>query len=125
VTAPRPRVALVAAAGESRTALAVYLQRAGFDVHECDELALPSSFEALVMIADHATTETLVADAGKWLKRAKHGQRVVVVTSKPATLKSLSALHGERLHVLPAPVFAWDLVDALRASPPQPGPRGA
>lgn len=125
MTAPKQRVALVAAAGEPRRAIAAYLQRAGFEVQECDELAIPSSFEALVMISDHATAETLVTDAGKWLKRTKHGQRVVVVTSKPAVLKPLTTLHGDRLHVLPAPVFGWDLVDALRAAPPQPGPRGA
>jgi hypothetical protein len=53
----------------------------------------------------------------------KH-QRLVVVTSKPTALRDLVASHGDRLQVLPAPAFGWDLVDALRAVPPT-RPRGA
>jgi hypothetical protein len=55
------RVALVAVADDNRIALAAYLRSAGFDVHECDELAVPSSFGALVWRADDTDGGGLVA----------------------------------------------------------------
>jgi hypothetical protein len=56
------------------------------------------------------------------MKPSKH-QRVIIVTSQPAALRDLVALHGDRLSVLPAPAFGWELVDALRL-PPTERPRG-
>jgi hypothetical protein len=124
VTAARHRVALVSPAGEARAALAGYLTRAGFDVHEYEELAVPSSFAALVAIGAHdAPSDRLRAEVWSWIKLTKI-QRVVVVTSKPTAFRDLVVAHGERLYVLPAPVFGWDLVDALRATEPT-RPRGA
>lgn len=124
MTATKRRIALVAAADDTRTALANYLRSAGFDVHECDELAVPTAFGALVVISAHDTaTEALVGEVRSWIKLTK-GRRVVVVTSKPTVLKDLVASHTERLHVLPAPAFGWDVVDALRATEPT-RPRGA
>jgi hypothetical protein len=117
VTAAKQRVVLVSEASDTRTALAGYLRNAGFDVHECDELALPDSFGALVAISTQDTSDTLLADVKSWIKLTKN-QRVVVVTSKPTLFKALVAAHGERLYVLPAPAFGWELVDALRASEP-------
>jgi hypothetical protein len=120
----KQRVALVAAPGEARSSLAGYLRNAGFDVHECDELAVPSSFGALVAVsARDGTSDALLADVRSWIKLTKT-QRVVVVTSKPTAFKDLLAAHGERLHVLAAPAFGWDLVDALRSAEPV-RPRGA
>lgn len=111
------RIALVSREGEARIALAPYLRKAGFDVHESDELALPSSFTALVLIFEHALSgDMLYATVRSWLKLTK-AQRVVVVTWKPAALQSLAAAH-ERLVVLPAPVFGWQIVDVLRARDP-------
>jgi hypothetical protein len=124
MTAARRRVALISSAGEARTALAAYLRSAGFDVHECDELSVSSAFGALVMIsAPETSSDHLVAEVRARIKAAR-SQRVVVVTAKPSALKELVALHGERLYVLPAPVFGWDVVDTLRASEPT-RPRGA
>jgi hypothetical protein len=124
VTPPRRRIALVSSAGETRAQLAGYLTGAGFEVHECDELAIPSSFGALVVISGHeARRAALVASVGSWIRLTKI-PRVVVVTSKPMAWNDLLAMHGERLIVLPAPVFGWDLVDALRAGAPT-RPRGA
>ena len=118
MTAARHRIALICAAGEARTALAAYLGNAGFDVHACDELELPSAFGALVLVdADEAASETLTSLVRSWLRRTGD-HRVVVVTPKPTAFKDLLARHGERLHVLPAPAFGWDLVDALRAPDP-------
>lgn len=108
------RIALVSRERELRTKLALYLRSAGFEVHESDELALPSSFTALVLIFEHDLNgDMLQATVRSWLKLTK-AQRVVVVTWKPAALESLAAAH-ERLFVLAAPVFGWQIVDVLRA----------
>jgi DNA-binding response OmpR family regulator len=118
------RVALVSADDETRTQLAGYLKGAGFDVHACSELAMPSAFQALVVIsARNLSGEALVRDIRSWI-RSTRNQRVVVVTSKPSALNDLVVAHGERLFVLPAPVFGWDLVDTLRTTAPTK-PRGA
>lgn len=124
MTGAKLRVALVSPAGEARSALAGYLRNAGFDIHECDELGVPSSFGALVVVnPQDAGSDDLLSSVRSWIKLTKT-QRVVVVTSKPTAFKELLAIHGERLRVLPAPAFGWDLVDALRASEPT-RPRGA
>ena len=118
----KPRVALVSIDDEARSTLGSYLKNAGFDVHEYAELVLPSSFGALVLIGQHESSELLVAHVRSWLKLAKT-QRVIVVTSRPTALKDLVVSHGERLYVLAAPIFAWEVVDALRAANPT-RPRG-
>jgi hypothetical protein len=124
MTTRKQRVALISVAGAARSSLAGYLSSAGFDIHECDALAAPSSFGALVAVsARDGGTDALLADVRSWIKLTKT-QRVVVVTSKPTAFKELLAAHGERLHVLAAPVFGWELVDALRSA--ESGrPRGA
>ena len=122
MTASKQRVALVSEPGATRTALAAYLANAGFEVYECNELAVPSSFAALIAIGARAA-DRLLADVRSWIKLTK-SQRVVVVTSQPTAFKDLVAAHGERLHVLPAPAFGWELVDALRTTEPT-RPRGA
>jgi hypothetical protein len=123
VTQPERRVALVSIADANRTLLAAYLTSAGFEVHELDDLAVPSSFGALVVLGDETFGGDILARVRSWMKLTKL-RRVVVVTSKPAALRDLVVTHPERLFVLPAPVFGWELVDALR-SPPVPRPRGA
>ena len=124
MTASKRRVALVSAPGEMRTALAGYLEKSGFDVHACEELAVPSGFGAVVVIsAQDASADAVVADVRSWIKVTK-SQRVVVVTSKPTALRDLLATHGDWLHVLAAPAFGWDLIDAIRATEPS-RPRGA
>jgi DNA-binding response OmpR family regulator len=123
VTATRLRVALVSADDETRTVLAAYLRDAGFEVHACDELAVPSAFKALVLINDpDMAIEVVIARVRTWLKGTK--ARVIVVTSRPSALKELLVIHEDRLRVLAAPAFGWDLVDALRATEPLK-PRGA
>lgn len=124
MTASKRRVALVSAPGEMRTALARYLEKSGFDVHACEELAVPSGFGAVVVIsAQDASADAVVANVRSWIKVTR-SQRVVVVTSKPTALRDLLATHGDRLHVLAAPAFGWDLIDAIRATEPS-RPRGA
>jgi len=115
-TMTRRLVALVASPGEPRTALANYLSGAGFSVYPCENIATStSSVAALVAIESDGATDHLINMVRSWLKLTKI-PRVVVVTSKPTALhKLVSSYHG-RLCVLPAPVFGWIVVDALRAS---------
>jgi hypothetical protein len=114
----RRRIALVADAGETRSALATYLTDAGFNVYQCEELTMPSGFAALVLVGGRDDSgDSVTAIVRSWMRVAK-SQRVVVVTSKPKALTGLVASYSDRLRVLPAPAFGWDLVDALRTSEP-------
>jgi hypothetical protein len=114
VTAKR-RVALVSADLGSRQKLASYLGTVGFDVDECTELGVPSAYSAVVMLArDDAAAAAIEAQVRTWIEAAKP-PRVVVVTSKPTAFRELLIAHARRLFVLAAPVFGWDVVDALRA----------
>lgn len=117
------RIALISSDIVTRNALAGYLTNAGFEVCECVELNMPTSFGAIVVLGDHSSVEALVADVRSWLRIAKT-QRLIVVTAKPSALKELVITHAPRLVVLAAPAFGWDLADALRASSVD-GPRGA
>jgi len=101
-----PAVALVAADASTRKVLADYLAASGFDVRAC-ALADADACAAIVLVGDDA------AAVRGWLDAATV-RRVVVVTTRPQALKDLAAEHAERLVVLPAPAFGWDLVDALR-----------
>lgn len=103
-------VAVISRDREMRGVLARYLASAGFDVHECDELARPDSFTALVLLGD------AIDRVRSWMELA-NAPRVVVVTSRPSALKDLRADHEERLSVLAAPAFGWEVVDALRGNP--------
>jgi len=121
---PKRRIALVADTNETTCALASYLTDAGFDVQQCAELPMPSVFAALVLVSwRDESSESLTAIVRSWMRFAKTN-RVVVVTPKPKALTGLLASYGDRLRVLPAPAFGWDLVDALRSSEPT-RPRGA
>ncbi len=119
MTAVKRSIALVARADAARSELAGYLRGAGFDVHECEALEVTTGLFALVAVGD----QELVANVRSWL-RSGRGHRVLVVTSRPTAFKELVASHFERLYILPAPAFGWDVVDALRAGPPA-RPRGA
>jgi hypothetical protein len=118
------RIAVVAAPCEARTALVDYLTSAGFDVLQCDELAVPSAFAGLVLLSRRDdSSDAVIATVRSWMKQAKV-RRVVVVTSKPKAFVRLVAIHGDRVRILAAPAFGWDLVDALRSGGPT-GPRSA
>jgi hypothetical protein len=110
----RQRIALVAAPGDPRAALAWYLGDAGFDVHECEETALPTSFAALVIVGGFEAAESMLASVRSWMEAAS-APRIVVVTPKPTAFRELMAIYEDRLVVLPAPAFGWDVVDALRS----------
>ena len=50
-----------------------------------------------------------------WLG-ASDGRCAVVITSRPAAFRAVHERHRLRIVVLPAPVFGWQVVDALRAT---------
>src|ERR1043165_5794165 len=85
------RIGLVSIADRHRTELAAYLRRAGFDVHEYDQLDIPGSFDAVVVLTDDGSGDDIVARVRLWMKPSKH-QRVVIVTSQPAALRDLVAV---------------------------------
>jgi hypothetical protein len=119
------RIALVSTDTHARNTLATYLREIGFDVEESSELGVPGSFRAVVLIGrNDAAVETFAARVRSWMRRTST-QRVVVVTSKPTALRELTVVHAERLIVLAAPAFGWDVVDALRRPDPTPGPTTA
>jgi hypothetical protein len=109
-------VALVARADKSRTQIAKYLRDGGYEVFECEELAMPTHF-VRVVIVDAEASESVRARVQSWLRGAK-SPRVVVISSKPSGWKALSMAHSDDVYVLAAPSFGWEIVDALRATPP-------
>ena len=116
------RVALIGSASDNRSTTAAYLKSAGFDVHVYVELGVPTGFEGVVLLRE-GDGAAIAHQVRAWMKTAR-SLRVVVVTPKPFELRDVAATFGERIAVLAAPVFGWQVVDALRA-PPAAGPRGA
>ena len=110
-------VTIIAHDERSRTDLAAYLQRSGFDVRVRDQTDRgATAARSLVWLTDRggdASREATVI--GAWLA-AEDGRCAVVVTWRPSAFRAVQVLHGERIAVLPAPVFGWQIVDALRAA---------
>ena len=112
----RSAVALVARANKSRVLIARYLRDGGYDVFECEELAIPGRFIGVVIVDDEQSESTRVR-VQSWLRQGK-SPRVVVISSKPSRWRALSLAHSDHVCVLAAPAFSWDVVDALRATTP-------
>ena len=110
-------VALVARADKSRAQVAKYLRDGGYEVFECDDLAIANQFTAVVIIDDVEPSEATRKRVQAWLRLPK-SPRVVVISSKPSGWKGLSMAHSGDVYVLVAPSFAWEIIDALRATPP-------
>ena len=118
MTAPRA-IALVSADAQARAPLARYLEQAGFEVREQDAV-VGRPPPVLVWLSERdAAAEDVHGQVLAWLGDGEAGaagaERVIVVTSRPTALKDLVASHERRLVVLAAPVFGWQIVDALRA----------
>jgi hypothetical protein len=110
-------VALVARADKSRSQIAKYLRDGGYEVFECESLTTASQFVGVVIVDDGESSESTRARVQTWLRLAK-SLRVVVISSKPSGWKALSMAHSDDVYVLAAPSFGWEIVDALRATPP-------
>ena len=101
----RSAVALVAREDRSRTLVAKYLRDAGYDVFECEDLAIVTRFVGVVIIEDDIR-ESMHVHVQSWLRLGK-SPRVVVISSKPASWKALSLAHSDHLYVFAAPAFSW------------------
>jgi hypothetical protein len=109
-------VTIIADDLQCRAELAGYLERAGFDVRVHERTDRTRAAPSLVWLTDRAGDAARTATAiGAWLT-AEDDRCAVVVTWRPSAFRAVHARHGERLAVLPAPVFGWQIVDALRAT---------
>ena len=111
-------VALVGRADPVRVQLARYLRDSGFDVFECDELALPQRFARAVVMDDGESSPPSVHKRVQAWISAGTPQRVVVVSPRPAGWSPIARAHPECVWVLAAPAFGWQIVDALRGASP-------
>jgi hypothetical protein len=109
-------LALLANDPLTRGDLLAYLERAGYAVRVVER---PESRERwLVWLADelderdHASISSVLL---AWLA-ALAFRRAVLVTRRPAAFADLGRAYPSRLSVLAAPVFAWQVVDALRGT---------
>ena len=118
MTAKSKAIALVAPPDKARLQIARYLRDAGYDVVECDELAIATRFAGIVLVDDDTASEAMRTRVQSWIRRA-HPPRVVVISSRPAGWRALSLTFSDHLAVLVAPSFGWEIVDALRANPPE------
>jgi hypothetical protein len=108
-------LALLANDPRTRADLRTYLERAGYQVRL---VTRPESrARALVWLAEELEDRQPAAIATvllSWLA-AFAERRAVLVTSRPAAFVELGRTYPDRFSVLAAPVFAWQVVDAIRA----------
>ena len=112
-------IALVARADKSRSQIAKYLRDGGYEVFECEDLAIANQFVGVVIVDDADMSESTRARVQEWLEHPMP-PRVVVISTKPSGWKTLSVAHCDEVYVLAAPAFGWEVVDALRATPTLP-----
>jgi hypothetical protein len=106
------RVALVST--EPHDALVRYLEDLGFVVRAFrTPLGAPRE-GTLVWLADPASDDRTVIDTVRTWIAAKASRRAIVVTDRPVRLKEVIEDTRGRVMLLAAPVFGWQLVDALR-----------
>lgn len=110
-------IALVAPPDKSRLLIARYLRDASYAVTECDQLSSASRFSGVVLVDDDTMGDETLTRVQSWIEQADP-PRVVVISSRPTGWKALSLAFRDQLFVLAAPSFGWEIVDALRANPP-------
>ncbi len=99
---------------EPNEPLVRYLEDAGFEVRAVRTPHVAPREGVLVWLTDEAGDErAIVAAIRTWLG-AKADLRVILVTGRPVPLGAAVADARGRIALLPAPVFGWQLVDALR-----------
>jgi hypothetical protein len=105
------RVTLVA--GSETPELVRYLNDVGFEVSASQTPTSPRGDYLIVLMEPEGDEQQVARVVGSWLQ-ANPASRVIIVSDRPARLKP--ALHDARgrIHILPAPVFCWQLVDTMR-----------
>lgn len=107
-----PVVAL--ASTEPQDELARYLERLGFEVRTFRAPLGAQREGTLVWLTGHTNDERTVIDTVRVWLGAKAKLRAIIVSAHPLRLKEASDDARRRVLVLAAPVFGWQLVDALR-----------
>jgi hypothetical protein len=106
-------LALLANDPRTRADVRSYLERAGYQVRL---VTRPEGrTRSLVWLAEELEDRQPAAIATvllQWLAELEE-RRAVLVTSKPTAFADLGRAYPDRLSVLAAPVFAWQVVDAI------------
>ena len=110
-------IALVGPDGLERRNLACYLAGSGYEVRITEpppETAERSRF--LIWLTQRDDNPLDAADTvDRWLEGSP-ARRAIVVTWRPSAFRAASETHGTRLAILVAPVFGWQVSDALRST---------
>jgi hypothetical protein len=100
---------------EPHAELVRYLAGVGFEVRPVRTPEGAAREGTLIWLPEPGLDERVIAEAVRAWLGAKVRLRVVVVTGRPVRLRELTMDTRGRVLLLPAPVFGWQLVDALRA----------
>jgi len=91
-----------------------YLEGVGFEVRPLRTPVGAPREGVLVWLTDHERDEgSIVATIRAWLG-VKPELRAILVTGRPVRLREAASDAQGRVILLPAPVFGWQLVDAVR-----------
>ncbi|HWU88821.1 MAG TPA: hypothetical protein VN253_16255 [Kofleriaceae bacterium] len=108
------RRVIALASTEPHDELVRYLEGVGFEVRPVRAPRDAPREGTLVWLTDPATDDGIVIDNLRLWLGTKAKLRAIVVTDRPVRLKQASEEARGRVRLLPAPVFGWQLVDALR-----------
>lgn len=103
---------------EPQKDLVRYLEGVGFAVRALRTPVGAPREGTLVWLTEHHTDERSIVDTVRGWLGAKASLRAILVTDRPVRLKEVADDARGRVILLPAPVFGWQLVDALRDAGP-------
>lgn len=102
---------------EPHPELVRYLETVGFVVRTPRTPTVAPREGVLVwLLGHHRDDKTVVEMVRGWL--GAKALRAILVSDHPVRLKEATEDHRGRVVLLPAPVFGWQLVDALREAVP-------
>ncbi len=102
------------ASTEPQDEIARYLEGRGFKVRSVRAPLGAPREGTLVWLTGHANDDRSVIDTVRTWLGAKAKLRAIIVSHRPVRLEEVREDAGGRVLVLAAPVFGWQLVDALR-----------
>jgi hypothetical protein len=110
-------IALVGLDDPGRRDLARYLTGSGFEVRLVEPPPCGAELSRfLIWLTERDDNPVDAADTiERWLDAAPT-RRAIVVTWRPSAFRGACEAHGGRLAVLVAPVFGWQVSDALRST---------
>lgn len=108
-----PRVVALASS-EPHEPLVHYLEEAGFEVRPVrTPLGAPREGTLVWLTNETNQDRTIIETVRRWLG-TRRKVRAIIVTERPVRLREAADDAHGRVRLLPAPVFGWQLVDALR-----------